>query len=69
MVSDSNLGRLRQLARGSGMIDLASDGFDKVREGITTVEEVFHVAGDFRGPASPAVAVDVPEAAAVMATS
>ena len=28
------------------MITLAHDGFRKVREGITTVEEVFQIVGD-----------------------
>ena len=30
------------------MITLKHDGFRKVREGITTIEEVFHIAGDSR---------------------
>ncbi len=28
------------------MITLGHDGFRKVREGITTVEEIFHIVGD-----------------------
>jgi hypothetical protein len=28
------------------MIALGHDGFRKVREGITTVEEIFHIVGD-----------------------
>jgi hypothetical protein len=32
------------------MITLQHDGFRKVREGITTIEEVLHVAGDVRDP-------------------
>ncbi len=30
------------------MITLRHDGFRKVREGITTVEEILHAAGDVR---------------------
>lgn len=37
---------LRRLA-GHHLISLQHDGFRKVREGITTVEEVLHVIGDF----------------------
>ena len=33
-------GRIRELARRHGMITLRHDGFRKVREGITTIEEV-----------------------------
>ena len=28
------------------MIDLSHDGFRKVREGLTTIEEVLHIASD-----------------------
>ena len=28
------------------MITLEHDGFRKVREGITTIEEIFHIVGD-----------------------
>jgi type IV pilus assembly protein PilB len=40
---------LRRIATASGMITLKHDGFRKVREGITTVEEVLHVAGESLG--------------------
>ena len=39
---------LEELACKQGLITLRHDGFRKVREGITTVEEVFHVAGESR---------------------
>ena len=29
-----------------GMVELREDGFRKVREGITTVEEILHIAGE-----------------------
>lgn len=35
--------RIRELARDEGMISLARDGWDKVRAGVTTVEEVLRV--------------------------
>jgi type IV pilus assembly protein PilB len=37
-----------------GMVTLRDDGFRKVREGITTVEEILHAAGDAR------LAVEIP---------
>jgi len=39
---------LRRIAKKEGMHSLQFDGFRKVREGITTIEEVFHAAGDVR---------------------
>ncbi len=50
IIADPNLSRLRRLAHREDMVDLACDGFRKVREGITTVEEIFHVAGDLHAP-------------------
>jgi type IV pilus assembly protein PilB len=46
VVSDPSIGRIRELAAKQGMVTLAHDGFRKVREGITTIEEIFHIAGD-----------------------
>jgi len=46
VVSDPTIGRLREIAARNDMITLAKDGFRKVREGITTIEEIFHIAGD-----------------------
>lgn len=45
IVSDPSLGGIRRMALARGMITLHVDGFRKVREGITTIEEVFQVAG------------------------
>jgi type IV pilus assembly protein PilB len=39
------LARIRELALAGGMPTLRHDGFRKVREGITTVEEVIHACG------------------------
>jgi type IV pilus assembly protein PilB len=46
IVSNPTIGNIRQIALRDGMITLAHDGFRKVREGITTVEEVFQIVGD-----------------------
>jgi type IV pilus assembly protein PilB len=45
-------GALRQLAIRQGMISLGQDGYRKVRDGLTTVEEVLQVVGDLRDPAT-----------------
>jgi type IV pilus assembly protein PilB len=46
ITAEAAIGTIRQLAADKNMITLRTDGFRKVREGITTVEEVLHVAGD-----------------------
>ena len=43
ITAGATLGQLRQLATQSGMRSLLEDGFDKVRQGLTTVEEVIRV--------------------------
>jgi type IV pilus assembly protein PilB len=48
ITSQASLQSLEELAQRQGMLTLRHDGFRKVREGITTVEEVFHVAGEAR---------------------
>jgi type IV pilus assembly protein PilB len=45
IVANPSIGAIRQIAEQAGMVTLRHDGFRKVREGITTVEEVFHAAG------------------------
>ncbi len=40
---------LRRIAGSQGMITLRQDGFRKVREGLTTIEEVLQVAGEIVG--------------------
>ena len=37
------LAELRDLARGAGMSSLRADGIEKVKAGITTLEEVYRV--------------------------
>jgi type IV pilus assembly protein PilB len=46
IVADPSINNLRRIAQAGGMIDLAHDGFRKVREGLTTIEEVLHIASD-----------------------
>ena len=46
IVAGHNITTLRQMAQDNGMITLKYDGFRKVKEGITTVDEVLRVAGD-----------------------
>jgi type IV pilus assembly protein PilB len=48
ITSQAPLQVVEELAQRRGMKTLRHDGFRKVREGITTVEEVFHVAGEAR---------------------
>jgi type IV pilus assembly protein PilB len=49
IVADPTVNNLRKIALADDMITLAHDGFRKVREGITTVEEVFNIIGDGGG--------------------
>jgi len=48
IVANPSINHLRQIALRDGMVALHHDGFFKVREGITTVEEILHIAGDVR---------------------
>lgn len=46
LLAGLNLMELREIAQRQGMVTLRQDGWDKVRSGITTVEEVLRVAGE-----------------------
>jgi type IV pilus assembly protein PilB len=46
ILSDGTINNIRAIAARDGMITLRQDGFRKVREGITTIEEILHVVGD-----------------------
>ncbi len=46
ITSGATVVHIRNLARNGGMRPLSHDGFCKVREGITTVEEVLHACGE-----------------------
>ena len=48
IVSGASQNAIRDMARRKGMITLGFDGGRKVREGITTIEEVLQTAGEFR---------------------
>ena len=46
IVAGTSIAKLRKMAVEAGMVTLSFDGFRKVREGITTVEEVLPLAGE-----------------------
>ena len=43
IVAKAPTDEIRKLARSSGMLTLMEDGIEKVKQGITTVEEVLRV--------------------------
>ena len=43
ITAGETLNQLSQLAKKNGMRTLLEDGFDKVRQGLTTVEEIIRV--------------------------
>jgi type IV pilus assembly protein PilB len=49
ITAGASAGELRRLA-GHHLISLAHDGFRKVAEGVTTIEEVLQVVGEFSAP-------------------
>jgi type IV pilus assembly protein PilB len=48
IVSNPSISAIREIAQRRGMVTLKHDGFRKVREGLTTIEEVLHAAGEAR---------------------
>lgn len=46
IVASASVGELRRMGQASGMIALRHDGFRKVCEGLTTIEEIMQIAGD-----------------------
>jgi len=48
IVADPAIGPVRKIAARNQMVTLRQDGFRKVKEGITTIEEILQVAGDAR---------------------
>jgi len=46
IVLDPSISNIRKIVERKDMVTLKHDGFRKVREGITTIEEIFHIAGD-----------------------
>lgn len=49
IVAGGSVMQLRKIAATYGMVTLRHDGFRKVREGLTSVEEVIQIAGDING--------------------
>jgi type IV pilus assembly protein PilB len=56
IVASPSISAIREIGRRNGMITLRHDGFRKVREGITTIEEILQVAGDARDSSPPPAA-------------
>jgi len=46
IVRDASITEMRNIGAAAGMVTLKIDGFRKVREGITTVEEILHITGE-----------------------
>ena len=46
IVAGAAIGDLRRIAKSGGMITLQHDGLRKVREGVTTIEEILHITGE-----------------------
>lgn len=46
IVRDASISELRNMGVAAGMVTLKIDGFRKIREGITTVEEILHITGE-----------------------
>jgi len=55
VVAEASVMAIQAAADRKGMVTLRQDGFRKVREGITTVEEILHIAGDVRDAAELSV--------------
>jgi type IV pilus assembly protein PilB len=45
ILTNPTISGMRTIALDHGMLTLKQDGFRKVREGVTTVEEIFHIVG------------------------
>ncbi len=50
VTADKPLSMIRQMAVEDSMISLRQDGIRKVREGITTLDEIIHIVGESRDP-------------------
>jgi type IV pilus assembly protein PilB len=66
IVAEQSVAELRRIAATYGMVNLRHDGFRKVREGLTTLEEIIQICGDVTDMFERKLAAAViPEAAAV----
>ena len=61
IVAGASVAQLRRIGTADGMVTLRHDGFRKVREGLTSVEEIIQISGDIssiserrQAPAAPA---------------
>ena len=61
VVAEASVTELRRIGLENGMVTLRKDGFRKVREGLTTVEEVIQITGESLGSDT-----EIREAAAVL---
>jgi type IV pilus assembly protein PilB len=50
VVAGKSVAELRRIGAAEGMVTLRHDGFRKVREGLTSVEEVIQICGDITDP-------------------
>ncbi len=68
VVNNPTVASVQAAALAKGMITLRQDGFRKVREGITTIEEILHITGDIRDTgethAPPATSTQAPQTTA-----
>ncbi len=46
IVAGASAHQIRKAAEANGMVNIRQDGFRKVQEGLTTIEEVLHAVGD-----------------------
>ncbi|HEX4129476.1 MAG TPA: ATPase, T2SS/T4P/T4SS family [Pirellulales bacterium] len=56
IISGASVIQIRELAAKRGMVTLRRDGFRKVREGLTTIEELLHVVGESHDAVEPPAA-------------
>jgi len=47
IMNNEDAGALTQAARRNGMLTLREDGWEKIRQGLTTVDEVMRVTQEF----------------------
>ncbi len=60
VVAGESVADLRRIAATYGMITLRHDGFRKVREGLTSLEEVIQICGDVTDTFERKVAATTP---------
>ena len=68
IVASASIADIRRLGIAAGMVTMRHDGFRKVREGLTTVEEVIQISGDFGSLLDKRIGTAADDQAAVAAT-